>query len=77
MQQHHHHKGRQHHKLALGEIDGARGLPKQGKAQRRQRVDAARGQTAEEELKKIGHRCVTSQKAFLVCPTSCVGIGLE
>jgi hypothetical protein len=37
-----HHEGRQHHELALREVDRAGGLPQQREAQRRQRVDRCR-----------------------------------
>ena len=48
----------QHHELALGEVDGARSLPQQRKTQGRQRINAAGGQAAEEELKEVGHGAI-------------------
>lgn len=43
-----HQERRQHHELALREIDGLRGLPQQREADRNQRVDGAGGQSCDQ-----------------------------
>ena len=48
-------EGRQHHELALGEIDGLRGLPEQREADRRQRVDRAGGEAGNHQLEEVSH----------------------
>jgi hypothetical protein len=46
---------RDHHELALGEVDRLRGLPEQHEADRDERVDAPGREARDEELQDVGH----------------------
>src|SRR5438270_4634285 len=50
-----HQERRQHHELALREIDGLRGLPQQREADRDQRIDRAGGKSRDQKIEQIGH----------------------
>ena len=51
-----HEERRQHDELALGEVDGLRGLPQQREADRDQRVDRPGRKPRDEKLEEIAHR---------------------
>src|SRR5262249_5337976 len=50
-----HEEGRQHDELALGEIDGLRGLPQEREADGGERVDASGRKPGNQQLEDVGH----------------------